>query len=142
MLDGTRRVDSASNRKRAVRSLRATADATRGARGSGSGRAALRRKQYCPLSRSSEFSVGTTGLSASPDLGSAPRPSAASTARSRDEDAIALIDHAWEMGIRYFDAAPLYGYGNGERRMGAAASRGAARRVRVLHQGRPAGRPS
>ncbi len=35
-----------------------------------------------------------------------------------DADALALIDHAWEMGIRYFDVAPLYGYGNGERRMG------------------------
>src|SRR4051812_35992543 len=41
----------------------------------------------------------------------------------RDEDAIALIDHAWDMGIRSFDAAPLYGYGNGERRMGAALRR-------------------
>lgn len=35
-----------------------------------------------------------------------------------DADAVALIDHAWDLGIRYFDAAPLYGYGNGERRMG------------------------
>lgn len=35
-----------------------------------------------------------------------------------DQDAVALVDHAWEMGIRYFDAAPLYGYGTGERRMG------------------------
>jgi len=37
-----------------------------------------------------------------------------------DADAIALVDHAWEIGVRSFDVAPLYGYGNGERRMGAA----------------------
>ncbi|MFL5645840.1 MAG: aldo/keto reductase [Chloroflexota bacterium] len=37
-----------------------------------------------------------------------------------DGDAIALVDHAWSMGVRSFDVAPLYGYGNGERRMGAA----------------------
>jgi D-threo-aldose 1-dehydrogenase len=37
-----------------------------------------------------------------------------------NEDAVAVIDHAWEMGVRTFDAAPLYGYGNGERRMGLA----------------------
>jgi D-threo-aldose 1-dehydrogenase len=36
----------------------------------------------------------------------------------RDEDAIATIDRAWELGIRYFDTAPLYGYGQSERRMG------------------------
>ena len=51
-----------------------------------------------------------------------------------------LVEHAWDMGIRYFDAAPLYGYGNGERRMGLGP-RGTKPRddVRVLHQGRPAG---
>src|SRR4051794_13060426 len=37
-----------------------------------------------------------------------------------DDDAIALVDHAWSIGVRSFDVAPLYGYGNGERRMGAA----------------------
>lgn len=37
-----------------------------------------------------------------------------------DADAIALVDHAWSIGVRSFDVAPLYGYGNGERRMGAA----------------------
>src|SRR3954468_22097666 len=37
-----------------------------------------------------------------------------------DDDAIALIDHAWSIGVRSFDVAPLYGYGNAERRMGAA----------------------
>ncbi|HEY4190459.1 MAG TPA: aldo/keto reductase [Candidatus Limnocylindrales bacterium] len=37
-----------------------------------------------------------------------------------DADAVATIRHAWAIGIRLFDVAPLYGYGNAERRMGAA----------------------
>jgi D-threo-aldose 1-dehydrogenase len=37
-----------------------------------------------------------------------------------DEDAVAMVDHAWARGIRYFDTAPLYGYGNAERRLGLA----------------------
>ena len=37
-----------------------------------------------------------------------------------DEDAIALVGHAWDTGVRYFDTAPLYGYGNAERRLGLA----------------------
>ena len=36
-----------------------------------------------------------------------------------DDDAIALVRHAWSLGIRSFDVAPLYGYGAAERRMGA-----------------------
>jgi D-threo-aldose 1-dehydrogenase len=37
-----------------------------------------------------------------------------------DDQAIATVDHAWTLGIRYFDVAPLYGYGAAERRLGAA----------------------
>ena len=37
-----------------------------------------------------------------------------------DADAIATVRRAWELGIRYFDTAPLYGYGASERRMGAS----------------------
>jgi D-threo-aldose 1-dehydrogenase len=37
-----------------------------------------------------------------------------------DEAARQVIDHAWQIGIRYFDSAPLYGYGNAERRLGGA----------------------
>ena len=36
-----------------------------------------------------------------------------------DEVAGQVVDHAWQIGIRYFDSAPLYGYGNAERRLGA-----------------------
>jgi D-threo-aldose 1-dehydrogenase len=37
-----------------------------------------------------------------------------------DAEAGATLDHAWDIGIRYFDTAPLYGYGLSERRTGAA----------------------
>jgi D-threo-aldose 1-dehydrogenase len=41
--------------------------------------------------------------------------------RSADPDeAAATIDFAWDLGIRYFDVAPLYGYGTAERRLGAS----------------------
>ena len=39
-----------------------------------------------------------------------------------DETARAVIDRAWELGIRYFDTAPRYGAGLAERRLGAALS--------------------
>jgi D-threo-aldose 1-dehydrogenase len=35
-----------------------------------------------------------------------------------DDEAAATIRHAWDIGVRYFDTAPLYGYGSAERRMG------------------------
>ncbi len=37
-----------------------------------------------------------------------------------DEEASAVIDHAWSLGIRLFDVAPLYGYGAAEERLGRA----------------------
>jgi D-threo-aldose 1-dehydrogenase len=37
-----------------------------------------------------------------------------------DDQAIATVRRAWEIGVRYFDTAPLYGYGTAERRMGRA----------------------
>src|SRR6476620_2974137 len=63
--------------------------------------------------------VGATDLTLS-RLGLGAAPLAGLYREVRDEDAVALIEHAWQMGIRSFDAAPLYGYGNGERRMGLA----------------------
>jgi len=36
-----------------------------------------------------------------------------------DEAAAEVVAHAWQVGVRYFDSAPLYGYGNAERRLGA-----------------------
>ncbi len=37
-----------------------------------------------------------------------------------DAAAGAVVEHAWDLGVRYFDVAPLYGYGAAERRMGAS----------------------
>ena len=36
-----------------------------------------------------------------------------------DADAERVVRQAWDMGVRYFDVAPLYGYGAAERRLGA-----------------------
>ncbi len=37
-----------------------------------------------------------------------------------DEEAHAVVERAWELGLRYFDTAPQYGSGLAERRVGAA----------------------
>lgn len=37
-----------------------------------------------------------------------------------DEEAGAIVDAAWDLGIRYFDTAPYYGYTLSEHRLGAA----------------------
>ena len=48
-----------------------------------------------------------------------------------EEQAIATIDRAWELGIRLFDTAPVYGYGLSEQRAGLAL-RGRPRNAFVL----------
>lgn len=51
-------------------------------------------------------------------LGTAPL---AGLYRPVDEgDALAVVERAWELGIRYFDTAPYYGSGLAERRLGTA----------------------
>jgi D-threo-aldose 1-dehydrogenase len=40
-----------------------------------------------------------------------------------DDDATAVVDAAWDAGIRYFDTAPLYGHGLSEQRLGRALAR-------------------
>jgi D-threo-aldose 1-dehydrogenase len=35
-----------------------------------------------------------------------------------DRVGLATLEHAWQLGVRYFDVAPLYGYGTAERRLG------------------------
>jgi D-threo-aldose 1-dehydrogenase len=37
--------------------------------------------------------------------------------------AVDVVDHAWDLGVRLYDVAPLYGYGAGERRLGAGLAR-------------------
>jgi len=39
-----------------------------------------------------------------------------------DADAVATVDRAWQLGVRYFDTAPHYGLGLSERRLGRALS--------------------
>ena len=46
----------------------------------------------------------------------------ASFADDDDATTIGTVRHAWDLGIRTFDTAPLYGHGASERRMGAALS--------------------
>jgi len=36
------------------------------------------------------------------------------------DDARTIVDTAWELGVRTFDTAPIYGFGLGEHRLGAA----------------------
>lgn len=43
--------------------------------------------------------------------------------RLTDADATAIVDAAWDAGIRYFDTAPHYGLGLAEERLGAALRR-------------------
>ena len=40
-----------------------------------------------------------------------------------DDEAAAIVEAAWDGGIRYFDTAPHYGLGLAERRLGAALAR-------------------
>jgi len=35
-----------------------------------------------------------------------------------DEDAVAVVERAWDLGVRWFDTAPLYGSGLAEHRLG------------------------
>ncbi|MEM5367169.1 aldo/keto reductase [Paraburkholderia azotifigens] len=58
------------------------------------------------------LTVTTVGLGCS-QLGGLYKPMSA-------EEANALVDWAWEAGIRYFDTAPFYGYTLSERRVGQA----------------------
>ena len=71
---------------------------------------------YEPTARSR---LGRTGLSVT-RLGLGTASIGGLYADVTDADAIATIDRAWELGIRTFDVAPLYGYGAAERRVGMA----------------------
>ena len=68
------------------------------------------------------------GLGTAP-LGGLYREVPAETARARSTT-------AWELGVRYFDTAPLYGYGLAERRLGDALAGRPAKRVHRVDEGR------
>ena len=55
-----------------------------------------------------------------PALGLGAAPLGGLFAMVDDDSAARTIEHAWTAGIRYFDTAPLYGFGLSERRLGRA----------------------
>jgi D-threo-aldose 1-dehydrogenase len=63
--------------------------------------------------------VGKTRLEVTP-LGLGGAPMGGFRATISDAEAVALTDTAYELGVRYFDTSPFYGYGRSELRMGAA----------------------
>lgn len=69
--------------------------------------------------------LGRTGLLVT-RLGLGTAPLGGLFAAVGDEQAVATVDRAWELGLRWFDTAPLYGSGLAERRLGRAL-RGRAR---------------
>ena len=75
-----------------------------------------RRTSMDPLSTAE---IGTTGLRVT-RLGLGGGPLSVHREVPEEADAVATIRRAYELGVRYFDTAPLYGYGNNEHRFGAA----------------------
>jgi len=63
--------------------------------------------------------VGKTRLEVT-TLGLGGAPMGGFRATISDAEAVGLTDTAYELGVRYFDTSPFYGYGRSELRMGAA----------------------
>src|SRR3954471_20149412 len=63
--------------------------------------------------------IGKTNLEVT-ELGLGGAPMGGFRATISDAEAAALIDAAYQDGVRYFDTSPYYGYGRSELRMGAA----------------------
>ena len=63
--------------------------------------------------------IGKTGVSVT-RLGLGCAPLGGLYAAVSDEQARATVEHAWQLGVRTFDTAPLYGSGLSEERVGAA----------------------
>ncbi|MEV6283211.1 aldo/keto reductase [Kribbella sp. NPDC051770] len=74
--------------------------------------------------------LGRTGLAVS-ELGLGLASLAGMFAAVPERQAVATIDRAWELGVRFFDTAPVYGYGVSEQRAGTAL-RGRPRDAYVL----------
>jgi D-threo-aldose 1-dehydrogenase len=72
-----------------------------------------------PFDPTERMSLGQTGLALT-RLGFGGASIGGLFAPVEDDVAVAAVRHAWDLGIRSFDTAPLYGYGASERRMGAA----------------------
>jgi D-threo-aldose 1-dehydrogenase len=63
--------------------------------------------------------IGKTKLEVT-TLGLGGAPMGGFRATIADAEAAALIETAWQDGVRYYDTSPFYGYGRSELRMGAA----------------------
>ena len=74
-----------------------------------------------PFEPTDRRTLGRTGLSVT-RLGFGAAPIGGLFRAVSDEEAVATASRAWELGIRTFDVAPLYGYGAAERRLGTALS--------------------
>ena len=66
--------------------------------------------------------IGTTRLEVT-ELGLGGAPMGGFRATISDDEATAIVDTAYDGGVRYFDTSPYYGYGRSELRMGAALRR-------------------
>jgi hypothetical protein len=91
--------------------------------------------------------IGTTKLHVT-ELGLGGAPMGGFRTTISDAEATALVDAAYEGGVRYFDTSPYYGYGRSELRMGAALREKprdayvlSTKVGRVLHAMRPGERP-
>jgi len=71
-----------------------------------------------PYDATERVDLGRTGLRVT-RLGFGAAPIGGLYEAVTDDDARATVERAWELGIRTFDVAPLYGYGAAERRLGA-----------------------
>ena len=72
-----------------------------------------------PFEPTEHLALGRTGLSLT-RLGLGGASIGGLFSAVTDEDGIRVVGHAWDLGVRTFDVAPLYGYGAAERRFGAA----------------------
>src|SRR5471030_3060426 len=91
--------------------------------------------------------IGKTKLEVT-TLGLGGAPMGGFRATIPDAEAAAIVETAWQDGVRYFDTSPFYGYGRSELRMGAALRQKprdefvlSTKVGRVLHAMRPGERP-
>ena len=70
-----------------------------------------------PFEPTDRRSIGRTDLSVTV-LGFGTAPLGGLYTPVAEDDAVAVVERAWDLGIRYFDTAPLYGYGLSERALG------------------------
>lgn len=72
-----------------------------------------------PFEPTERSAIGATGVEVT-RLGFGSAPMGGLYRAVADSEAEAVVGRAWDLGIRHFDVAPLYGYGAAERRLGAA----------------------